>query len=199
MIPVSFDITLFIVAILGAVVVVGMALLRQVLLFTERKRLSAAELQCSGLRKKQDHMTETYRRSQDRVRDTDVEIKSMHTQIAEVQRRLMIARADNFMIIHELGEPGGRRRLFTGHLTLSGIITVNQSSSKDGPLRGVRHQVDAWAENEAEALDLVRRTFPVENGFIVSKLTRADGEPGSASAAVTAPVRTKPMVRAAAE
>lgn len=200
MIPVSFDITLFIVAMLGAVVAVGIALLRQLLLFSERKRLAAAEAKTAQLKKKQELLTENYRRLQERVRSADVDIKAMHTQILEVQRRIKAAKADNYTIIHEMGEPSRGRRLYSCSLGLSAALTINGVSAKDSPLRMVRHHVDVWASDEAEALDMVRRSFPVEAGFTPSKLTQAGA---AAAAPPPPPVRTafptRPPRAAAAE
>lgn len=193
MIPVSFDITLFIVAVLGAVVAVGMALLRQVLVISGRARVAAAEARNAQLRKRQEQSTDQYRRFQDRLRDAEVEVKSMHTQILEVQRRIRLAKADSYVVVHELGEPGGRKRLFTGSLGLGALLSINQSTAKDSLLRGARHQVEVWATGDAEAAELARRAFPAEGGFLVSKLVS-----GTAPPATPSPARAKPLSRAVA-
>lgn len=182
MIPVTFDITLFVIAVIGAVVAVGMALLRQLLAYSERKRINGAEQRNAQLRKRQEQMTEQYRRTQDRVREAEADIKVTHTQLLEVQRRIQLAKADNYMIVHELGEAAAPNTLFIGTLGLGALLTVANATSKDSLLRGVRHLLEVWASNEAHALDLARRSFPAEGGFIVSRLQRADAAQGGADA-----------------
>ncbi|WP_119677382.1 hypothetical protein [Indioceanicola profundi] len=198
MIPVSFDITLFIVAVLGAVVAVGMALARQVLTHAQRTRIAAAQARNAQLRRQQDQLTDQFRRLQDRARDAEVEVKSMHTQIMEAQRRIRAAKADSYLVVHELGDPGGHRRLFTSALGLGPMLTVNRVAVTDGPLRGARHHLEVWAETAPQAAELARRAFPSESGFQLSGLDPASGQQ-AAPAPARPQGRSKPLSRAAAE
>ncbi len=121
------------------------------------------------LARKQEELTKAYRDNQEAVRHNEVERKAAATQLAEAQRRVKAARDENYMIVHELGEPAGSRRLFVVQMSLGSTLTFNQNTIKDSKFRNVRHAVEVWAENADDALRMVRSSFPPDGGFNLSK------------------------------
>jgi len=160
---------LFILVMLSAIGAVSIALVRQVLYYSRRAHVSRMNEANRDLARKQNDLTNAYRSNQEAVRQAEVERKAAATQLAEAQRRVKAARVENYVIIHELNDPSGARRLFVSPMTLGSTLTLNQNVIKDCRLRGVRHLVEVWAENADDATRMVRAAFPPDNGFNTSK------------------------------
>lgn len=163
------NVTLLIVGLLCTIAAVSIALIRQVLLYSRRANIVRLQDQNRALSRKQDELTKTYRDTQEAVKQAEVERKALLTQLADAQRRVKQAREENYVIIHELGEPGGQRRLFVAPMTLGSTLTIGQNVVKDTKFRTVRHVVELWADNLDDANRMVRTNFPADGGFNVSK------------------------------
>ncbi|WP_148293513.1 hypothetical protein [Azospirillum sp. B4] len=170
----EFSITLFVIALLGAVCMVAMVLFRQTLLYATRNAVAEMEGRVAKTRASFDGAVKAHEQNQARTRDLEEERRMIQNQLAEAQRRLLAAQADNFELIHEVGEAGAGRRLYTGSLSLGATLTVNQTATTHSHLRGCPHQVEVWAENQAEALRLARQAFPETAGFTLSMLQTQD-------------------------
>lgn len=164
---------LFIIGILSAIGAVCIALVRQILYYSRRAHINRVTEQNRDLHRKQEELTKAYRDGQDAVRQGEVDRKAAATQLADAQRRLKAAREDNYVIIHEVNEPSGSRRLFTVPMTLGSTLTLGQNVVKDNKFRTVRHFIEIWAENAEDANRIARTNFPPDNGFNLSKAAPA--------------------------
>ncbi|MEC4594990.1 MULTISPECIES: hypothetical protein [Nitrospirillum] len=166
----EFSISLFVIALLGAVGMVAMVLFRQTLLYATRNAVAELEGKVARTRTALDEAVKAHDQNLARGRDLAEERRMIQNQLAEAQRRLIAAQADNFELIHEVGEPGTGRRLYTGSLALGPTLTINQTATTHSHLRGCPHVVEVWAENQAEAMRLARQAFPELAGFILSSM-----------------------------
>lgn len=160
---------LFVIVLLCAIAAVSIALVRQVLYYSRRAHIGRIAEGNRELARKQEELTRIYRENQEAVRHNEVERKTATTQLAEAQRRVKAAREENYMIVHELGEPAGSRRLFTVQMSLGNTLTFNQNTIKDSKFRNVRHVVEVWADSPEDAMRMVRTNFPPDGGFSLSK------------------------------
>jgi len=181
--PVTFDLTLFVVAVVAAMLLVGVALSRQVMLLTGRTRLAALEHRNQQLRRRHQALATERERHRERLVALEAEERSLHGQLAELERRVKAAQAENFVLVHEIGEPGGRRRLFSGVVGLQSIISVNNIISRNSKLRGVRHLLEVWTDDPKEATRMARQAFPEEHGFTVPVLAGQDARPSASASA----------------
>lgn len=163
------NVIFFVVAMLSAIGTVTLALFRQILFYSRRARITRQQEQNRALSRKQQELTETYRKKQEAVKQGEQDRKAFATQIAEVQRRIKQAQAENYIVVHELGEAGAPRRLFGLHMTMASTIMLGQTVVKDGKLRGSPHVVEVWAPDADAALRLARQAYPAEAGFTLSK------------------------------
>lgn len=164
---------LFVIGILAAIGAVSIALVRQVLYYSRRAHITRITEQNRELHRKQEELTKTYRDGQEAMRHGEVERKTATTQLADAQRRLKAAKEDNYVIIHEVNEPSGSRRLFTVPMTLSSTLTLGQNVVKDHKFRTVRHFIEVWADNPDDANRIARTSFPPDSGFVLSKAAPA--------------------------
>lgn len=160
---------LFVIVLLCAIGAVSIALVRQVLYYSRRAHINRIADSNRDLTRKQEELTKAYRESQEAVRQNEVDRKAATTQLAEAQRRVKAAKDENYMIVHEMGEPAGSRRLFVVQMSLAATLTFNQNTIKDSKFRNVRHVVEVWADNADDALRMVRTNFPPDGGFSLSK------------------------------
>ncbi|TWB41712.1 hypothetical protein [Nitrospirillum pindoramense] len=170
----EFSISLFVIALLGAVGMVAMVLFRQTLLYATRNAVAELEGRVDKARTAMDQAAKAHDQNLARGRDLAEERRMIQNQLAETHRRLLSAQSDNFELIHELGEAGAGRRLYTGSLALGPTLTVNQTATTHSHLRGCPHLVEVWADNQAEALRLARQAFPETAGFTLSMLQARD-------------------------
>ncbi|MDE1149365.1 MAG: hypothetical protein PW843_22655 [Azospirillaceae bacterium] len=166
----EFSISLFVVALLGAIGMVAMVLFRQMLLYAARNAVAALEERVAKARAALDVADKDHARFEARIRDLEEERRMIENRLAEAQRRITATQADTFDLIHEVGEAGGSRRLYAGALALGPTLTVNQTTTTHSILRGCPHTVEVWAESPTEALRLARQAFPAEAGFTVAVL-----------------------------
>lgn len=159
----------FVVAMLAAIGTVTLALIRQILFYSRRARVLRQQEQNRALSRKQQELTEAYRKGQEAVKQGEQDRKAVATQIVDLQRRIKQAQADNYVIVHELGEAGAPRRLFALQMSMSSTIMLGQTVVKDGKLRGSPHLVEVWAADADTALRMARQAYPVEAGFTLSK------------------------------
>ncbi|MEA1677222.1 hypothetical protein [Nitrospirillum sp. BR 11163] len=169
----EFSISLFVIALLGAIGMVAMVLFRQTLLYATRNAVAELEGKVAKTRAALDEAVKAHDQNLARGRDLAEERRMIQNQLAEAQRRLLSAQADNFELIHELGEAGAGCRLYTGSLALGSTLTINQTATTHSHLRGCPHVVEVWAENQAEATRLARQAFPEAAGFILSNMLQA--------------------------
>lgn len=165
---------LFVIGILAAIGAVSIALVRQVLYYSRRAHINRVTEQNRELHRKQEELTKTYRDGQEGVRQAEVERKAAATQLADAQRRLKIAKEDNYVIIHEVNEQTGSRRLFVVAMTLGSTLTLGQNIVKDCKFRNVKHFIEIWADNADDANRIARTNFAPDNGFILSKAVPAN-------------------------
>lgn len=166
----SSTLALFILAFVAAITAVGLSLARQVLLLTRRNGLLRLRERNQLMARQQEELDKRYRGAQDRVRQADIDKKAMQSSLADVQRRIKMAKDDSYLVVHELGDPAEGRRLFTGTLGLGGLLSGGQPGARDGKLRGVRHLLEVWSDTPEEAAKLAKAAYPPEGGYVVSKL-----------------------------
>ncbi|MBP7340007.1 hypothetical protein [Niveispirillum sp.] len=164
---------LFVIGILSAIGAVSIALVRQVLYYSRRAQISRITEENRELNRKQEELTKAYREGQEAVRQGEVERKSATTQLADAQRRLKVAKEDNYVVIHEVNEPSGSRRLFTVPMTLGSTLTLGQNVIKESKFRAARHFLEIWADSAEDANRIARTNFPPDNGFVLSKAAPA--------------------------
>lgn len=172
----EFNLNLFIFTILAAIGMVVVALVRQVRVVMGRNAATAMEARNEKLKKKHDQLTKDHEAMQQRLRDTEEERRMVLGQIQEMKRRAKLAAQDNFEIIHEVGEPSGNSRLFIGSLGLGFTLTIAKVVSTESKLRGVRHTLEVWADNPADALRAAKIAFPTDNGFAVNATMQLAGQ-----------------------
>lgn len=176
----AFNVNLFIFTILGAIGMVGVALVRQVRVVLGRNTATQLEARNEKLKRRHDQLTKDHEAVQEKIREADDERRMIQGQIQEFKRRAKMAVQDNFEVIHELGEPGGANRLFIGTLGLGFTLTIAKQVTSESKLRGVRHQLEVWAENQQDALRMAKIAFPADTGFVVNALQPA-GQPKAAA------------------
>ncbi|MFV3129996.1 hypothetical protein [Niveispirillum sp. KHB5.9] len=164
---------LFVMGILSAIGAVSIALIRQILYYSRRAQITRITEQNRDLHRKQEELTKAYRDGQEAIRQGEVDRKAATTQLADAQRRLKLAKEDNYVVIHELGEASGSRRLFTVPMTLGSTLTLGQNVVKDSKFRAARHFVEIWADNADDANRIARTNFPPDSGFVLSKAVPA--------------------------
>jgi cell division protein FtsL len=164
------NIILFIITVLSAIGVVSVALTRQVLFYSRRSQLLRLQDRNRDYARQQDELDKRYRDAQELARQTETERKAQLTQVADLQRRAKAAALDNYIIIHEMGEPGGNRRLFVAPLHLSSMITIGQTVIKEPRLRSSKHMLEAWAETVDDANRAAKLIYAQEAGFTLSRL-----------------------------
>lgn len=169
----EINVVLFVVALLCAIGAVSIALVRQVLYYSRRAHVARIGESNRDLSRKQEELTKAYRDAQEAVRQTEVERKAASTQLADAERRLKAAGEENYIVVHELGEPSPSRRPFVVQMTLGSVLTINQNTIKDCRFRTVRHVVEIWAENAEDANRMARAQFPPDGGFSLSKAVPA--------------------------
>ena len=179
----DFSINLFIAAVLSAIGMVGMALIRQVLVYAGRRAMVELERSIEQQQRRHDALLKEHEQVQARVRTAEDERRMVQVQIAEARRRLQTAAQDNYEVIHEMGEPGEGRRLFLGSLVLGSTLMINKTVSTPSLLKGVRHVLEVWAESQADAVRIARQAFPTDAGFSVSNLQPAGLQAAPAAAA----------------
>ncbi|WP_029013683.1 hypothetical protein [Niveispirillum irakense] len=163
------NITLFVVSMVCAIAAVTLALVRQMLFYTRRARIDRQQEQNRALTRKQQALTDAWRGTQEAVRQAEQDRKVATTQLAELHRRIQQAAADNYLIVHELGDPGSHRQCFSLQLSIASTIMLGQTTVKDCHLRHVRHMVEVWADNAEEATRIARAAFSPDAGFSLSK------------------------------
>lgn len=163
------NITLFVVAVLCAIAAVTLALVRQILLYSRRSRIDRQHEQNRALARKQQALTDAWRGTQEAVRQAEQDRKVATTQLADLHRRIQQATAENYVIVHELGDPGSHRRQFSLQLSIASTIMLGQTTVKECHLRQVRHIVEVWADSVDEAARIARAAFAPDAGFTLSK------------------------------
>ncbi|QJE74116.1 hypothetical protein HHL28_14390 [Aerophototrophica crusticola] len=166
----SSTLALFILAFVAAIAAVGLSLARQILLLTRRNGLLRLKERNQMMARQQEDLDKRYRGAQERARQAELDKKAMQANLADVQRRIKLAKDDSYLVVHELGDPTEGRRLFTGTLGLGGMLSGGQPGARDGKLRGVRHLLEVWADTPEEAAKLAKAAYPAEGGYVVSKL-----------------------------
>lgn len=170
------DLTLFVCSLLAAIAAVSAALVRQILRVVRQGRLHRLRDQIRRLQRQQEEKTRTYRQKLEAVRQTEREQATLLAQLADLRRRLREAAEENYVIVHEVGEPGQGQSLFTGALTLGPLFTIHSSLSvRDSQLRGVRHILEVWASDRNEAQRLAEGIYPESAGYVVGRLTVQGG------------------------
>ncbi len=172
----EFNLNLFIFTILAAIGMVAVALVRQVRLVMGRNAAASLEARNEKLKRRYDQLTKEHDALQEKIRGAEDEKRMVLGQIQEFRRRAKLAAQDNFEIIHEVGEPNPGLRLFTGTLGLGFTLTIAKTVSTESKLRGVRHTLEVWADNQPDALRAAKLAFPPDNGFIVNAVQPA-GQP----------------------
>lgn len=164
---------LFVIGILSAIGAVSIALIRQILYYSRRAHITRITEENRELHRKQEELTKAYRDGQEAIRQGEVERKAAAMQLQDAQRRLKLAKEDNYVIIHEVNEPAGSRRLFTVPMSLGSTLTLGQNVVKDSKFRTTRHFLEIWADNADDANRIARTSFPPDSGFILSKAVPA--------------------------
>lgn len=180
----EFNVNLFIFTIFSAIGMVAMALVRQIRLVMGRNAATALEARNEKLKRRHDQLVKDHEAQQQKIREAEDERRMILGQIQEFRRRAKLAAQDNFEIIHEVGEPVGNQRPFTGPLGLGFTLSIAKNVTTESKLRGVRHTLEVWADNQVDALRAAKLAFPADNGFIVNGLQPASQmKPASSAAA----------------
>ncbi len=192
---VDVSVNAFIAAILAAITMVGMALMRQILLFAARRQETGMERDIDRLKARHDVQIRENDGLQTRIRQAEDDRRAMQAAIADARKKLETAAQDNYEVIHELGEPGEGRRLYAGPLGLGSTLGINKVESSHSLLRGARHALEVWAETQGDAMRMARQAFPGDAGFSVSTLKQTNPDSlhappadGKAAPSVAAPV-----------
>lgn len=179
----ELNVHLFIITIVAAAGMVTAALIRQIRVVMFRQSVQGLEERNGRLQHQHEQLTKEYEAIQERSRGVEDERRMVLGQIQELKRRVKQAKADNFDVIHEVGEPGPDRKLFTGTLGLAATLTIGKIVTQDSKLRGVRHILEVWAENQQEAMVIAKQAFPADNGFTILQLQPAAGPTKAAAVA----------------
>ncbi|HYC02949.1 MAG TPA: hypothetical protein VED40_06630 [Azospirillaceae bacterium] len=174
MLLVDVSVNAFIAAILAAITMVGMALVRQILLFAGRRQESELEREIDRMKARHDIQVREHDGLQSRIRQAEDDRRAMQAAIVDARKKLETAAQDNYEVIHELGEPGDGRRLYAGSLGLGSTLVINKTESSHSLLRGARHTLEVWAETQGDAMRLARQTYPGDAGFSVSTLKQTN-------------------------
>jgi hypothetical protein len=172
----GFDLTLFILTVIVAMAMVGAALMRQILQMMGQKRVLALQARNEKTQRRHDELRDQHEKLQAKLRQGEDENRAIHAQIVELKRRAKQAAADNFEFLHEVGEPGGDRKLFMGTMSINSVLTIGSQVINDSPLRGARNVVEIWADTQQAAQRQAKQTYPEDAGFAVNNVALAPAQ-----------------------
>jgi hypothetical protein len=172
----GLDLTLFIVTIIVAMAMVAAALLRQIMVVMGQKKVVALQARNEKTQRRHDELRDQHEKLQAKLRQGDDEKRAIQAQTVELKRRAKQAVEDNFEFLHEIGEPGGDRKLWIGTMTLNSVLTIGTQVVNDSPLRSARNMVEIWADTQQAAQRLAKQTYPEDAGFMVVNIALAPAQ-----------------------
>lgn len=179
----GLDLTLFIVTVIVAVAMVAVALTRQVMVVMGEKKVQALQARNEKTQRRHDELRDQHEKLQAKLRQADDEKRSIQAQTVELKRRAKQAAEDNFEFLHEIGEPGGDRKLFIATMSLNSMLTIGGQVINDSPLRSAKNVVEIWADTLQAAQRLAKQTYPEDAGFMVNNISPAPSQRIPAAAA----------------
>lgn len=179
----GLDLTLFIVTVIVAMAMVGAALMRQIMVVMGEKKVQSLQARNEKTQRRHDELRDQHEKLQAKLRQADDEKRSIQAQTVELKRRAKQAAEDNFEFLHEVGEPGGDRKLFVGTMSINSVLTIGTQVINDSPLRQAKNVVEIWADTQQAAQRLAKQTYPEEAGFMINNIAPAPAQRIPAAAA----------------
>lgn len=179
----GLDLTLFVVTVIVAMGMVGAALMRQILAMMGEKKVQTLQARNEKTQRRHDELRDQHEKLQTKLRLADDEKRGIQAQTVELKRRAKQAAEDNFEFLHEIGEPGGDRKLFVATMSLNSMLTIGSQVINDSPLRSAKNVVEIWADTLQAAQRLAKQTYPEDAGFMVNNIAPAPTQRVPAAAA----------------